>query len=1344
MPLRPFVQYFVVCGLDDRSLDKEASPSSALHGHIPPLLGTYTPSVLSHFPPPRSDCPFDKSAIQTLCLPDGTRLSKNLKHTNKTFHTFLVTREDGSHVHGSVLVFPEPISDQNLLNSLDSLQSLYIESRRSEFNSDHPDFFDSRQEQLFALKCICLVTSEPIHNPCRAFLEQVYAVTAGSHTPSLPVESYLYNLLYEVTLPEPGKFLRFSGPLGRISWYRPLRFDLPLCDYSFREFFEMLGVREILRALACVLMEHQILLKSSDYQKLMLGANCLATLLFPFSWPHVFVPILPASQRGFLDAPVPYIMGLRVQPSTNTSKFLCLANGTSLCSIDLDRGVVETVDGLPDLPNTDSLISQLTEKVLEHSVNSPDLRNSSPQSLTSMQTKDSPFFSTILSVATRTGALRNDAMNVSDLSRLMTNEEDSNEDEEDRQEEEEEEEEVRNQWDHTPDKKETKFSTAVREIFCSYFVRHFANYDTFIVVPTQTYDQWLKNREQFQNFDKAAFLSDQPPHHWPFYVAFLESSMFTAFVDEKVTSMWVPESAGQRLVLFDARVEAYRDKTGLGKSPTTPGHAPNASTGLMVTGLLGQQFSDDDREEDGEEEEDEGRETGEDLIAESMPLPRQLPGESKSVLVAMRTKTKRAGVFPELDSALLQRVNTTTTTANTKTTSISSLTTTNSRSLSRPSSAKGTLRTTLHVSASSTICPGSNILPRRGKSTIRSGSDLMGVAGGGASAGFSFHSHAKFVSQLMRESRFRVKHMMGSSPDSQSSVEENTHIGTLCDLLERIWGHGLKKRDSKSPLWAHLTAYAESAESEETGLSPPPSHPPSSPPLSSSMSSLTLLSSTSSSSSSPGETSSRSGRGISTQFRRRKFGSPQLRSQIESILQPPPSSLLSDFLIVRNMREIKTDVGHARAFVRLALEKRCLSRHLSALLSLEDLTRQRYKDYAFLRTEEEKEQFLFHLLTLSAKDFTCFTNSFMNSIMVYKVLLVGEGKRFGVSTSSPYITLGGEFGESAVAELPRGENLVQITHNNLGPLTCLRIGHDNSGLAPSLQLEMVLVHNTTTGQIYRFNCGGWLSRSEEDGSLEKFLVGEKVPQTFRNSVNMAALNVDSVLPSPSRQRRSLSTAASAASRRDCETNEVTVQLKESLRSLVDRLRSAIQQSRASHNKVQDMLHLIHGEDGYVHTMEKVLLAGFKSSRKFSKRLYLWDMIERVCDHMEAVELPTPVVHTSPHPASIDRQLLSNTVSRINTNYPQIGKTEKMVLFLCIGLRDHHIATWLSLISHCSPVLSLLYEPSSFLRDSDLHQYLIYNLSSLSPPSPSPTLSLSLSPTPPQMTVRLEPLLTQGM
>lgn len=41
----------------------------------------------------------------------------------------------------------------------------------------------------------------------------------------------------------------------------------------------------------------------------------------------------------------------------------------------------------------------------------------------------------------------------------------------------------------------------------------------------------------------------------------------------------------------------------------------------------------------------------------------------------------------------------------------------------------------------------------------------------------------------------QVKHMLGSSRESETMIEENTHIAYLCDLLERIWGHGLKKRE---------------------------------------------------------------------------------------------------------------------------------------------------------------------------------------------------------------------------------------------------------------------------------------------------------------------------------------------------------------------------------------------------------------------------------------------------------------------------------------------------------------------------------------------------------------------
>lgn len=76
------------------------------------------------------------------------------------------------------------------------------------------------------------------------------------------------------------------------------------------------------------------------------------------------------------------------------------------------------------------------------------------------------------------------------------------------------------------------------------------------------------------------------------------------------------------------------------------------------------------------------------------------------------------------------------------------------------------------------------------------------------------------------------------------------------------------------------------------------------------------------------------------------------------------------------MSDIKTHIGYARAWVRLALEKKLLSRHLRTLLSDSNILRSLYKRSAFVRCEEEKEQFLYHLLTLNAVDYFCFTNTY--------------------------------------------------------------------------------------------------------------------------------------------------------------------------------------------------------------------------------------------------------------------------------------------------------------------------------------------------------------------------------
>lgn len=1298
--------YFVVCGLKREIL--ETDTNAGYFGNKPPLLRSYAGQVLCHFPTNLQTNPFDETAIRTQCMPEGLKLVKNVI-PEKAFHSLLITRENGCRVYGSVLTYYEPVHNRELLDSMDTLQNDYLSKCRIGMSPDESHFFNRSCDTLYISKCLCLVTSLPIFQPLKPYLEQLYACTIGTETATLPIESYLYNLLYEVSLPEPGKSLNFHGPLGSIMWLLPGKWDLPLCDYPLKALFEHVSLQNIIKLMTCVLLEQQILIESSEFYYLMLCAECITALTFPFSWPHVFVPILPASQHGFLDAPVPFIMGLRKDPSTDSNE-LDIMNKASLCSINLDNGVIDIPDDLPTLPDYDALLARLTDVLSRYDVSCPDLTNiqrqvspsggsftdekkpsiidairyvksisesprQSPKpglmpplthSSSLPKVTDHPIVRELQGIIMRTGRGKKGEKGdeeeevVTSVSPTTGVIEANQEDEIDDGEAEG----MSREWDYSEEESDVSFNTDIRMAFMNYFVEHFANYEHFSIMPNQTYQQWISQREQFHNFDKTAFLSDQPINHRPFYSAFLETTMFLNLIDQKLISWWKPDMASKTLVLFDKHVEKYHHNSGI---PTTPSTNSTPCT-----------------PSDSHESSEVSRGT------EIAPKPHPLNQRESVSDVSPFPHEK--GVFPILDSSILI---------------------TNEANITDATSDH-----TVPVPESS-----SPIIPV----TVTHKRDERG---GGA------FSHAKFVTQLWRESSLRVKHMLGSSAEAQNDIEENTHIAKLCDLLERIWGHGLKRRESKSPLWAHLMAFGELLCHEE---SPPPpetrsTHTLSSPevnfirsqPFSSPHNLTRSLSQpkaiVTQSQGSCDETGSPLTKRSLPIFRQ-KFQSPTLKARIESILQPPPSSFLDDLQIVNNMREIKTDVGHARAWVRLALEKKSLSRHLSHLLSNVHICRKRYRQYAFLLTEDQKEQFLLHLLSLSAGDFSCFTTAFSATTMSYKVLVVGEGKYFGLSTACLYVNVGGENGESGVLEIPRGEYQIEFTCHNLGILTCIRLGHDNSGLVRSLMVEMVLVHCTTTGQTYRFSCGRWFARAEDDGSIERFIVGERVSRKLQGSANISALGIHDVIPCIKWNR---------SPKKDTDERPMLSDIKSSCTSCVAKLITVVEKSSKEALRGH-LLPVLYGSEGFVKCLESVFHFGFKSSRKFQKSLHIWDIIERTVEGLNIVteesisheeESDSHILGQTPSPEAW--RLFAGVVSRINNCLTSIGKDEKSVILFLLGLRDHHLSTWIQMLALSSSTHTL-YEPTSFLRDPELLTFLLETMDATK-----------------TLTIVLEPLLVQGL
>uniref|UniRef100_A0A3Q2WYK8 DENN/MADD domain containing 5B n=1 Tax=Haplochromis burtoni TaxID=8153 RepID=A0A3Q2WYK8_HAPBU len=983
-----FAHYFVICGIDTET-GLEPDELAALHrwleadrqGRDPdtasagenfeqsPLKRTFKSKVLARYPENVEWNPFDQDAVNMLCMPKGLSFRTQADQREPQFHSFIITKEDGSRTYGFVHTFYEEVTSPQICSAMQTLYQMHnaeqtnaasssssssssMDSLASSLDDGYSPTsssssslsraagsYDSSRDTLYVSKALCLITPMPFMHACRRFLAQMHSAVIAATAPPLPLESYVYNILYEVPLPALGRSLKFHGIYEPIVCQRPGPGELPLADFPLAEAFSLLGVENLVQVFTCTLLEMQILLYSQDYQRLMTVAEGITTLLFPFQWQHVYVPILPASLLHFLDAPVPYLMGLQSKEGTDRSKL--------------------------ELPQE-----------VQHQ---PGLRS---------------IFTACLFC----------------------------------------------RWCH-------KATTAQRR----------------------------KDRHRQQT---------------------------------------------EHLTLDNDLKEKYmQEARSLGKNLRQP-------------------------------------------------------------------------KLSDLSPAVIAQTN------------------------------------------------------------------------------------WKFVEGLLKECRMKTKRMLvekmgreavelGHGEASITGLEENTLIASLCDLLERIWSHGLQVKQGKSALWSHLLHYQAREEMlAQQADSPAPRF-----------------------------------------LERRKSDS--------SIAMPSLRvSLIQDMRHIQSMSEIKTDVGRARAWIRLSLEKKLLSQHLKQLLSRQALTKKLYKRYAFLRCEEEKEQFLFHLLSLNAVDYFCFTSVFTTIMIPYRVVIIPIKKLSNaMTTSNPWVCVSGELGDSGIMQIPK--NVLEMTFDsafrphthisaifkcqNLGKLTTVQLGHDNAGLLAKWLVDCVMVRNEITGHTYRFPCGRWLGKGVDDGSLERVLIGELVLPSGEDD-SARACRTPPLQRSPSQGRRISITSL---------TGRDTTQIQEGIGEAVNNI---IKHFHKPEKERGSLTVLLCGENSLVAALEQFFHHGFKSARLFQKTVFVWDFVEKAVAYMESADQVGDLQETT-EAMKMTCQSLCHYFNAINSTSRNIGKDGKFQLLVCLGARDRLLPQWLPLLVEC-PVILQMYEDTAMLRDPSTLNTLISVLEAL--------------------------------
>ncbi|KAJ7331803.1 hypothetical protein JRQ81_013983 [Phrynocephalus forsythii] len=244
-----------------------------------PSEGTYTPQVIQQFPN-KPDHPFRQSkdteerlkVIPKFCFPDPKDWCPMSELKSETF-SFVLTGEDGSRWFGYCKkLLPEGKGKR--------LPEVYcMVSRLGCFNlfSKILDEVEKRREMSPAL----------VHPFMRSVMEAPFPAPGRTIT----VKSFLPGAGNEV-----------------IELCRPL--DSRLEHVDFECLFKCLSVSHLIQVCASLLLERRVIFVADNLSTLSKCGHAVVATLYPFTWQHTYIPVLPASMIDIVCSPTPFLIGI--------------------------------------------------------------------------------------------------------------------------------------------------------------------------------------------------------------------------------------------------------------------------------------------------------------------------------------------------------------------------------------------------------------------------------------------------------------------------------------------------------------------------------------------------------------------------------------------------------------------------------------------------------------------------------------------------------------------------------------------------------------------------------------------------------------------------------------------------------------------------------------------------------------------------------------------------------------------------------------------------------------------------------------------------------------------------
>ncbi len=169
------------------------------------------------------------------------------------------------------------------------------------------------RDYVYVPFCICLISNYPYVNEMKKCLQSIYTMIINNlNKDTLDLNNLIMYLIHSVPIPERETRVKFFIPYcdKSIRIICPKMQDINIMNTNLSHLLKYFTIDYLVMILRMMLFEKRILFIDDDYTRLSLVIDNFISLIYPFYWPHPYIPIMSDQMLQMLLSFIPYLNGI--------------------------------------------------------------------------------------------------------------------------------------------------------------------------------------------------------------------------------------------------------------------------------------------------------------------------------------------------------------------------------------------------------------------------------------------------------------------------------------------------------------------------------------------------------------------------------------------------------------------------------------------------------------------------------------------------------------------------------------------------------------------------------------------------------------------------------------------------------------------------------------------------------------------------------------------------------------------------------------------------------------------------------------------------------------------------